>query len=176
MKGGDHAVTLFIQFLGKREAIVDEILISKWPGLPGRLAGEIIKQILKRGVLLMWPQSGSKLNATPEGGWHALHVSWEGVAETQGCMHALEPSPVSHPSLMPPRHLDGVSWRGAVLRSPPQPVPLFLSSAPVPHCKCVFMCSIHLETKGSMNACRTMLGPDFKECLETFAVYFRILS
>lgn len=93
--------------------------------------GRLLRKFSNGGFTNVTPER-VKAKCHPRGGWHALHVSWEGIAETQGCMHALEPSPVSYPSRMAPRHLDGVSWRRAVLRSPPQPVPLFPLQFPCP--------------------------------------------
>lgn len=40
---------MLVLFFGREETVVDRILIAKQPGLPEKLASEIVRQISKQG-------------------------------------------------------------------------------------------------------------------------------
>lgn len=157
---------------------MDEILITRWPRLPRILAGEIIKQILKRGTYWHLSRVGqSWVPLHPQRALASLGTSSGNAQQTRAARKPWRPRQRLIRHWWRHDTWKALSWGGALLHSP-VPLPLlFLSVIPCPPLQMYFMCliQIYLQTKGSVNAYRMVLNVGGKEWPGTFAVYSKIL-
>lgn len=75
---------LVLFWVGGKETVVDRILITKWPGLPEKVASEIVRQISKQGPTLNDSKAGQITTSRPTGEEVAGNASWKQVTQMQG--------------------------------------------------------------------------------------------